>query len=975
MAIRLSDAQLLTLTQKYFGDLGPEVVRMMFAVARAESGGDTTAHNLNAKTRDDSHGLWQINVRPDANPQYANVNLRDPDTNAKAARAIYDAQGVKAWGAYNAGTYQKFLGGQDSKMTPEQIAQAKLALATAIMGPPPMPTGDAARDQAAMARYQQQFTAFAKSISATPDGRMSYFNADGDRETAQTVLDEAGRGTWAPIEKSSAAGTAVVDSGNIPVGYSFDKQSNTYFRNTPEGPVPVGQEEVEEAAVRQQKAVSEVKQNLPKGFQVQDSTGDLYSTDPQTGSITLVQKGFAAPQLAPGFTSRESARVEENRLKASQRANDLQAATDIYRTNANLIPAMGDLAIRESQAMREILSQGGDFIYRAFRSQGQDSPLPMVTQGDLMQRLRSQLGDLKAPTGPQGVAPADYRGYEEPTTPTGMPAGFTTAQPGAPAAPSMRAPLGSGVPAPTFDFNAPLAQPAQAPYVDAGDSWGGPGSIGEMPRPMTPTQAPPGFYDALDAEAQGWAAAQDPIGTRTLTPNMVGGFLDRTLRQGLSNTSPAMLYKTNKAAAKGAGRLKNWLGFAEGTHGFVTEPEFVVGDPKTAGRPNPEKVTLGMVNGRPAAKVEPLDEMPGKPAYARGTPGGFEELPDMADDDIWGYVKNIVKLKNQWDKTYKPQVKKTNQPTPTATPRPKLQMPQYATGTPSPMAQYASGFSWDPAYSGAPGGASYGIQPFPGTLPSSRGRLDNGNLLGGTADTSGYAPPSYINPKVSRAGFGNYKAGQPLAGQETIGNWYDSPYLDRNTAPGTRQRISGAGVMTDYVTPEEGHRALYDMWNRGAIKAPGLTFAQWAQGKTPEQLSISTAGPEMTPEQKAAQAAAAEEARKVAAEKLQKELLEAAERTLPPAIRRITEKGGGTVTPKGAPKPPIAAGGPLARSYDMPLPTLQELDNLTKDEVAAADSYFRLKWQTPLSEVYQEVKRRYAPGFSETAGRLRGPGL
>jgi hypothetical protein len=59
----------------------------------------------------------------------------------------------------------------------------------------------------------------------------------------------------------------------------------------------------------------------------------------------------------------------------------------------------------------------------------------------------------------------------------------------------------------------------------------------------------------------------------------------------------------------------------------------------------------------------------------------------------------------------------------------------------------------------------------------------------------------------------------------------------------------------------------------------------------------------------------------------------------------------------------------------MPLPTLQELDNLTKDEVAALDSYYRLKWQTPISEVYQEVKRRYAPGFSETAGRLRGPGL
>lgn len=86
------------LTQKYFGDQGSEVVDMMYNIALAESGGNPNAYN--GVGLDNSHGLWQINVHPQANPDLAGMNLNDPEQNAQAARIIYDRQGPQAWSTY-----------------------------------------------------------------------------------------------------------------------------------------------------------------------------------------------------------------------------------------------------------------------------------------------------------------------------------------------------------------------------------------------------------------------------------------------------------------------------------------------------------------------------------------------------------------------------------------------------------------------------------------------------------------------------------------------------------------------------------------------------------------------------------------------------------------------------------------------------------------------------------------------------------
>ena len=77
------------------------------AVCMAESRGDPTAHNTNGE---DSRGIFQINVAPNANPGYAAEDLFDPWTNARVAHEIWQARGWQPWTTYTGGAYQQFLG-------------------------------------------------------------------------------------------------------------------------------------------------------------------------------------------------------------------------------------------------------------------------------------------------------------------------------------------------------------------------------------------------------------------------------------------------------------------------------------------------------------------------------------------------------------------------------------------------------------------------------------------------------------------------------------------------------------------------------------------------------------------------------------------------------------------------------------------------------------------------------------------------
>jgi hypothetical protein len=85
------------------------------AVAMAESGGDTRAHN--PVPPDDSYGLWQINMigslgpaRRDEFDLDSNRELFDPEENAKAAWEISGhGDSFRPWTTYTSGAYKQFL--------------------------------------------------------------------------------------------------------------------------------------------------------------------------------------------------------------------------------------------------------------------------------------------------------------------------------------------------------------------------------------------------------------------------------------------------------------------------------------------------------------------------------------------------------------------------------------------------------------------------------------------------------------------------------------------------------------------------------------------------------------------------------------------------------------------------------------------------------------------------------------------------
>jgi hypothetical protein len=82
------------------------------AVAMAESQGNPQAYNpekaAGTPAGKGSYGLWQIYLN--AHPEFAGQNLYDPQTNANAAFAVYQAAGgFRPWSTYTNGQYQAFM--------------------------------------------------------------------------------------------------------------------------------------------------------------------------------------------------------------------------------------------------------------------------------------------------------------------------------------------------------------------------------------------------------------------------------------------------------------------------------------------------------------------------------------------------------------------------------------------------------------------------------------------------------------------------------------------------------------------------------------------------------------------------------------------------------------------------------------------------------------------------------------------------
>ena len=79
------------------------------AIALAESSGNPNANGDTNLTPGGSIGLWQINLK--AHPEFAQLDLTDPQTNADAAYAVYQAAGYnfQPWSTYKSGRFLQYF--------------------------------------------------------------------------------------------------------------------------------------------------------------------------------------------------------------------------------------------------------------------------------------------------------------------------------------------------------------------------------------------------------------------------------------------------------------------------------------------------------------------------------------------------------------------------------------------------------------------------------------------------------------------------------------------------------------------------------------------------------------------------------------------------------------------------------------------------------------------------------------------------
>lgn len=96
----------------------PDEATTMTAIALAESGGNTGAHN---PVGEDSRGLWQINVA--AHPSLAGTDLSDPLANARAAYDVsHGGADISPWTVTHGGADARYLQYRDEAETAARLA-------------------------------------------------------------------------------------------------------------------------------------------------------------------------------------------------------------------------------------------------------------------------------------------------------------------------------------------------------------------------------------------------------------------------------------------------------------------------------------------------------------------------------------------------------------------------------------------------------------------------------------------------------------------------------------------------------------------------------------------------------------------------------------------------------------------------------------------------------------------------------------
>ncbi len=199
-------SQYRALIQKYFP---PDQWDNAYRVMMAESvGGDPNAH---ATQGEDSRGLFQINVAPNANPELAGADLYDPETNVRIAARMYSQRGWQPWTTAQqmglAGTTA--ASGTQTRYNPATDQQETYGTSQAGYSAPSATGGGSTMDTSNQEQYNNQ--AYAMTLQAAQAAaQQAYLNKK--LELIDIPMSEAQRELLARQAAQTAAETEMTRS-------------------------------------------------------------------------------------------------------------------------------------------------------------------------------------------------------------------------------------------------------------------------------------------------------------------------------------------------------------------------------------------------------------------------------------------------------------------------------------------------------------------------------------------------------------------------------------------------------------------------------------------------------------------------------------------------------------------------------------------------------------------------------------------
>lgn len=621
--------QVYELAKATFGDLGEDVVQLMAKIAMLESGGNTTAYN--GTGLDNSTGLWQINTHPEANPQYANLDLTNPIVNAQAARQILLSQGPTAWSTFQTaqqeapvvnqwtgypkypksdplppgttvtinGTSQTIAGGGGTGPAPTSLEGFIKSIdpnAYQIPGTNRWVYRDA-DDQpqifdAGSLTQGETINVGGVLLRVAPDGGSAQVLYDGRASTAMTP-EERLKLTLQNMQIAQQLGITSAGAGGLQAigGALFDPLTREVIDPSTFG---LSRDQFSEAIRQFNATFGEGQRQFNLGFGENQRQFDTT---------------FGEDQRQFNIGTAEGQRQFNLGTAADLSQAKLQAALGGFNSVNQLAPQLGQLALDNARFTADMTQNPADFIARAFMQRGGESPLSVVSQADLINQLTQNIGAFNNVLGGFSIDPLNNPQFPNLNAPMVNP--FTTQAQAVPrpAATLQQAPL-------------PMTGFPQVPLTPLAPSQQVAPSLAPAPAPTREQMIATGQY-VPGGEEGGIDNPSTPYNDVAVANQI------NDINAGLGGPGESTDYA---AAIAEINALMGIPGFAVGT-GMTNAPLMMVGDHPT-GRPtgfeeiisNPTGAPLGVIpnpNNQmgvpttpPTQATQPFNSLPALPTQA-----------------------------------------------------------------------------------------------------------------------------------------------------------------------------------------------------------------------------------------------------------------------------------------------------------------------------------------------------------------------